>query len=44
MELSDILITVAVIVLVVALLVKKFQGHPSNKYHNDSWKKRKSDQ
>jgi hypothetical protein len=38
MELLDILISVVVFALVIKLVWDKFQSHPSDKYHNDSWK------
>ena len=38
MEILDILISVVVFVLVIKLVWDKFQSHPSDKYHNESWK------
>ena len=38
MTITDIIISVAGLALVIRLLWKKFKGHPSDKYHNDSWK------
>lgn len=43
MEIKDILISIGIVALVIVLLLKKFREHPSDKYHNDSWRKRKSD-
>jgi hypothetical protein len=40
----DILISIPIIILVIILLIKKYREHPSDKYNNDSWRKRKSDQ
>jgi len=41
METIDIILTIAVLALVIKLLWNKFNEHPSDKYHNDSWKNRK---
>ncbi|EJL66328.1 hypothetical protein PMI10_00676 [Flavobacterium sp. CF136] len=42
MEIPDIIISLIILALVFTILWNKFKGNPSNKYHNDSWKKRKS--
>ncbi|AWG20207.1 hypothetical protein FFWV33_01030 [Flavobacterium faecale] len=38
MGIFDTFISVVVFALVAKLVWDKFQSHPSDKYHNDSWK------
>ncbi|MDI6034603.1 hypothetical protein QLS91_16100 [Flavobacterium sp. LB2P84] len=42
MTILDIILSVAGLALVLRLLWVKFKSHPSDKYHNDSWKNRKN--
>ena len=38
MEIFDFVISFLLIALVLRLVWEKFNSHPSDKYHNDSWK------
>lgn len=42
MKILDVILSVAGLALVLRLLWVKFKSHPSDKYHNDSWKKRRN--
>lgn len=40
MEIKDIIATILLLVFIVKFLIFYFGKHPSDKYHNDSWKTR----
>lgn len=42
MTILDFIISICVFALAIRLLWEKFKSHPSDKYHNESWKNRKS--
>lgn len=42
MNWKDVIIGIAVVIFLIRFLFFYFNSHPSDKYHNDSWKKRKN--
>lgn len=41
MTIIDILVSIVIFALAIIVIWKKFKSHPSDKYHNDSWRNKK---